>query len=205
MGGIHGHRGGIHGHRGREFMDTWWGFTNPEGGVLGRMVGIHGHRGGFTDTEGEDSRTHGGDFGHRREQVGVRAYFILIIIIIIIIMIGAYIHVGAQPRHVQHLPYRRALVDVPRQRAVHQINNAVIVAILRERGEGALHDLIHQAEEGVGGEGVLEGAHLVEHATEGPHVGLVGVGLVRAHLRGHVVGLRGCQICCRGGQWVCFG
>ena len=50
-----------------------------------------------------------------------------------------------------------------------------------------LDDLEDKAEEVLAGEGVLEGAHLVKNAAEGPNVGCVVVGLALADFGRHVI------------------
>ena len=50
-----------------------------------------------------------------------------------------------------------------------------------------LDDLEDKAEEVLAGEGVLEGAHLVKNAAEGPNVGCVVVGLGLTDFRRHIV------------------
>ena len=85
------------------------------------------------------------------------------------------------------------------QRPRHDFGKPDVVPLLGYRRTRAVDDLVHEAQQRIGGERVTQGGDLVRHAPERPHVALERVRLVGAHLRGEVVG----RARHRGGKVVC--
>ena len=88
-------------------------------------------------------------------------------------------------RQVQDVVDAHALVGVLGEEVGHQV--AQLLAVARDGRRLLLHDLEHEAEQVVGVERVLEGAHFVQDATHRPQVTLEVVRLVLAHFGRHVV------------------
>jgi hypothetical protein len=91
-----------------------------------------------------------------------------------------------QPGHLQHRRHRRAIRRVVGQQALDQGGEVGAVALGREGGVGAAHDLVDQAQQVARIKGVLQHGHLVQHAPQGPQVRLVRVRNRLDALGGHV-------------------
>mmetsp|Transcript_60896 Transcript_60896/g.154735 ORF Transcript_60896/g.154735 Transcript_60896/m.154735 type:complete len:209 (-) Transcript_60896:408-1034(-) len=92
----------------------------------------------------------------------------------------------------KHLQGERRIGIGPRvrnfdQEASHQLGNRWTVAVCRDRRVALRDDAVHQPQQRLGLEGMPQDTHLVEHATQRPHVTLVIVGLPLADLGRHVV------------------
>ncbi len=82
--------------------------------------------------------------------------------------------------HLQHVRHRRPLAGILVEDHGYEVGQFFAVAV-GNRVDVVLHNFIHQTEQVVGGEGMLERAELVQHAAQSPHVGLEGVGAVLAN------------------------
>ena len=93
---------------------------------------------------------------------------------------------GAYEGESQDLAECRALRRVLGEHVVHQLAQ-VLGIVVGDRRMLLLHDLVHKAEQVRPSPRLLQRAHLVQDAAQGPHVALVVVWLVLADLGRHVV------------------